>query len=175
MVFLASHAACSGLPSLQYSLLRILNSPYVDSPTAIKLRAQSLETFLEQCKETEFITDLVEQEKQLDSSEMKALLVAIVGPGAGASQIRILLDLVRGQGLLANAACQQLSVVFSGTEQASQLSIARLLIGQLDTVHPGFPQPLISGPCKSRFIDAGHYFPHDTGDPLAPRRRENRD
>jgi len=141
MVFLASHVACSGIFSLQYYLLRILTGAFVDNPAAIKLRAQSLETFLEQCNDTEFITELLGQVSTIDPSDFKRELVRIVGSGSGASQITILLDLVRGHGPLAMDACRQLSIVFPATGQATQLSIARLLIIQLDAASP-VPGPL---------------------------------
>jgi len=141
MVFLASHVACSGMFSLQYYLLRILTGAFVDNPAAIKLRAQCLETFLEQCNDTEFITELLGQVSMIDPSDFKGELVRIVGSGSGASQITILLDLVRGHGPLAMDACRQLSIVFPATGQATQLSIARLLISQFDAASP-VPGPL---------------------------------
>lgn len=144
MVFLASHVACSAMATIQDPLLRILNSAYVDNPAAIKLRSQSLETFLEQCKDTDFTNELLGQEKKLDSSEFRGLLVGIVGPGSGGSQIAILLDLVRGHGPLAMNACQQLSTVFPVTGQPTQLSIARLLISQLDAGFPVSTFPLFN-------------------------------
>ena len=140
MVFLASHVACSGIFSLQYYLLRILNEAFVDNPAAIKLRAQSLETFLEQCNDAEFITELLGQERMINPSDFTGELVRIVGPGSGATQVTILLDLVRAHGPLAMDACRQLSVVFPATGQATQLSIARLLISQLDAASP-VPEP----------------------------------
>lgn len=136
MVFLASHVACSGMTSLQHPLLRMLNTSYVDNPAAIKLRAQSLETFLDQCKDPEFTNELLAQERMVDVPTLRELLVEIVGLGSGASQISILLDLVRGDGPLAIDACARLSVVFPSTGQSTQLAIARLLIAQLDSEVP---------------------------------------
>jgi hypothetical protein len=140
MVFLASHVACSGLPALQDPLLRLLISTGVESPGAVKLRAQSLETFLEQCKDSEFVIELLGRERGLDGAAFAGLLVQIVGPGAGASQIGILMDLVRGKGPLAVDACRQLAVVFPATGQATQLSIARTLISQDDAGTPVLPE-----------------------------------
>lgn len=158
MVFLASHVACSGLPALQDPLLRLLISTGVESASAVKLRAQSLETFLEQCKDSEFVTELLGRERGLDGASFAALLAQIVGPGAGGSQVGILMDLVSGKGPLAVDACRQLAVVFPATRQATQLSIARMLISQVDAgtpVPPEIPRPLTVGCGKSCLVDVG--------------------
>ena len=136
MVFLASHVVCSGMSSLQYSLLRILNDPSIESLQAIKLKGQSLEPLLEQCKDPDFVTTLLDQERHIDSDDFKNLLVEIVGPGSSTAQIGILLDLVRIQGPLSISACQQLSYVFVAAGQTTQLQIARLLMTQLDKGSP---------------------------------------
>ena len=132
MVFLASHVVCSGMSSLQYFLLRILNDASIENAQAVKLKVQSLEPLLEQCKDAGFVNDLLNQEKQIDSADLKQLLVEIVGTGSGASQISLLLDLVKAHGPLSTSACQQLSNVFPATGQTTQLQIARVLINQLE-------------------------------------------
>src|SRR5271169_5821355 len=121
MVFLASHVVCSGMSSLQYFLLRILNDASIESAQAIKLKVQSLEPLLEQCKDAEFVNNLLNQEKQIDSADLKQLLAEIVGTGSGASQIGLLLDLVKAHGPLSTSACQQLSIIFTATGQTMQL------------------------------------------------------
>jgi hypothetical protein len=132
LVFLASHVICSGSSSLQYCLLRILNSTSIEALPAVKLKAQSLEALLERCKDSAFVTSLLNQEKQIDSATFKKLLVEIVGPGSSASQISVLFDLVRSHGPLSESACQQLSIVFPTSGQTTQLQIARLLMNQLE-------------------------------------------
>src|SRR5947199_1366155 len=100
MVFLASHVACSGTSSLQYPLLKILNNSSIESLSALKVKAQSLEPILERCKDPDFAMNLLSQEKQIDSSDFKKMLVKIVGRGSSTAQITVLLDLVRLQGPL---------------------------------------------------------------------------
>src|SRR5579859_2498065 len=95
MVFLASHVVCSGYTSLQYSLLRILNDYTIENPPALKLKAQSLEQLLIQCKDAQYVSSLLSQEKRINVNEFKRLLVQIVGPASSAAQITLLLDLIR--------------------------------------------------------------------------------
>src|SRR5947207_1734704 len=132
MIFLASHVVCSGLSSLQYFLLRILDDTSIESSQAVKLKAQSLEPLLERCKEAGFVNHLLNQEKQIDAADLKQLLVEIIGVGSSASQIGLLLDLVKSHGPLSTSACQQLSNTFHTTGQTTQLQIARLLMNQLE-------------------------------------------
>ena len=137
MVFLASHVICSGTSSLQYCLLRILNDPSVNNLPAIKLKSQSLEPLLLRAKDTDFLTALLNQEKQIDSAEFKDLVVQIVGPGSSAAQIILLLDLVQILGPLASPACHQLSIVFPATSQPTQIRIAKTLMTRLENGPPG--------------------------------------
>ena len=132
MVFLASHVVCSGMSSLQYFLLRILNDASIESAQAVKVKVQSLESLLERCKDAGFVNSLLNQEKRIDPADLKQLLVEIVGTGSGASQIGLLLDLVKTHGPLSTSACQQLSNVFPAVGQPTQLQIARVLINQLE-------------------------------------------
>ena len=132
MVFFASHVVCSGASSLQYCLLRILNYPSISNLPAIKLKAQSLEPLLVRAKDTGFVTAMLNQEKQVDSTEFKDLLVKIVGPGSSAAQINLLLDLVQTLGPLASSACQQLSGIFPATGQTTQIRIAKALMSRLE-------------------------------------------
>lgn len=132
MVFLASHVVCSGYTSLQYSLLRILNDYAIENSVALKLKAQSLEQLLLQCKDAQYVSSLLSQEKRIDANEFKRLVVQIVGPASSAAQIPLLLDLVRSHGPLSSFACQQLVVVFPSTGQSTQLQIAKLLLSQLE-------------------------------------------
>jgi len=136
MVFLASHVVCSGMSSLQYPLLKILNNSGIESPAAVKLKAQSLEPILEQCKDPDFTANLLNQEKQVDESDFKQMLVEIVGRGSSTSQIAVLLELVRLQGPLSTNACQQLSVVFPSVGESTQLQIAKLLMNQIESGSP---------------------------------------
>lgn len=132
MVFLASHVVCSGLSSLQYSLLQLLNDATIENPNSIKLKAQSLQLLLERCKDTASLTALLSQDNQIDPTYFKMLLVEIVGPGSSSSQISILLDLVRSHGPLAICACRQLSIVFPAAGEGTRLQIAKLLVNQLE-------------------------------------------
>ena len=132
MVCLASHVVCSGMSSLQFCLLRILNDPSVNAPAAIKLKAQSLEPLLLRTKDSSFLSAILNQENQIDSAEFKEQLVQIVGPGSSAAQITVLLDLVHTVGSLASAACRQLSLIFSTTGQATQIRIAKTLMTRLE-------------------------------------------
>ena len=132
MVFLASHAVCSGLSSLQYSLLRLLNDAAIENSNSIKLKAQSLQSLLERCTDTAFLTALLSQDKQIDPTDFKMLLVEIVGPGSSGSQISILLDLVRSHGPLAICSCRHLSIVFPAASKGTRLQIAKLLVNQLE-------------------------------------------
>ena len=132
MVFLASHVVWSGLSSLQYFLLRILNDSSIENSQAVKLKVQSLEPLLERCKEAGFVNGLLNQEGQIDKADLKQLLVETIGAGSSASQIGLLLDIVKSHGPLSTSACQQLSNVFHATGQATQLLIARLLMNQLE-------------------------------------------
>jgi len=133
MVFLSSHVVCCGMTSLQYSLLRILNCHLIDSAPAIKLRVQSLQPLLERCKDVACVANLANQEPRLDSEGIKSMLVEIIGVGASASQISLLLDLVATQGPLSVPACRQLSVIFSAAATPTQLQIANLLLSQLES------------------------------------------
>ena len=141
MVFLASHVVCSGYISLQYPLLRILNDYTIENAAALKLKAQSLEQFLIQCKDTQYISTLLSQEKRIDVTEFKRLVVQIVGPSSSAAQITFLLDLVRLHGPLSSFACQQLAIVFPTTGQSTQLQIAKLLLNQLENGPSVLPPP----------------------------------
>lgn len=156
MVFLASHVVCSGMSSLQYFLLRILNHSSIESTQAVKLKTQSLEPLLERCKDAGFITSLLNQEKQMNSTDFKKLLVQIVGSGSSISQISVLFDLIRTPGPLSISSCQQLSVVFSTTGQTTQLQITKLLMNQLEIGPPvpHFLRFLISGHCKGCFFNS---------------------
>jgi hypothetical protein len=133
MVFLASHIVYSGLSYLQYSLLRILNDYTIETAAAMKLKAQSLEPLLIRCKETQYVSAMLSQERGIDGTEFKKMLVQTVGPGSSAAQITLLLDLVRSQGPLSSFACQHLAIVFTSTNQPTQLQIAKLLLNQLET------------------------------------------
>jgi sulfatase maturation enzyme AslB (radical SAM superfamily) len=143
MVFLASHVVCSGYISLQYPLLRILNDYTIENSAALKLKAQSLEQFLIQCKDTLYISTLLSQEKRIDVTEFKRLVVQIVGPSSSAAQITLLLDLVRLHGPLSSFACQQLAIVFPTTGQSTQLQIAKLLLNQLENGPSVFPRLIL--------------------------------
>jgi hypothetical protein len=154
MVFLASHVLCSPMSSLQYFLLLILNDGSIENPQAIKLKVQSLEPLLVRCKDASFTTALLNQEKQIDPTDFRKELVQIVGIGANAAQISLLLDLVRGHGPLASCACQQLAVVFPAASHAPQLQIAKLLINQIESGPSVFPQwiSLTAGSGKSSIV-----------------------
>jgi hypothetical protein len=117
---------------LQFSLLKILNDLSVDTPEVIRLRSLSLEDFLVQCKDSDFVSLLLNQEKQIDSTEFKALIVEIVGPGSGTSEINLLLDYVRTNGPLSVLACQRLPIIFPTSSEKTQLQIARLLVNQIE-------------------------------------------
>lgn len=132
MIFLASHVVCSGMTSLQYSLLRILNDVSIESQQAVKFKAQLLEPLLLRCKDASYISSLLSQEKQVDPTEFNRLLVESVGPGSSTAQVSGLLDLVRVHGPLSVPACQQLSNVFPATGQTTQTQIAKLLVNQLE-------------------------------------------
>jgi hypothetical protein len=132
MIFLASHVVCSGMTSLQYFLLRILNDVSIQSQQAIKLKAQLLEPLLLRCKDANYVSSLLSQEKRIDPIEFNRLLVEIVGPGSSTAQVSVLLDLVRAHGPLSAPACQQLLVVFPAIGQATQTQIAKLLMNQLE-------------------------------------------
>lgn len=155
MVFLASHVVCSGITSLQQSLLRILNDPTIESTEAVKLKVQSLEPLLEKCKDAEFVKELLNQDKGMDHADFKKTLVQIVGPGSSSSQIGLLLDLVRTPGPLSISACLQLPVVFPATGQTTQLQIARLLMNQIEIGSPvhDIITLLISGTLQDCFIN----------------------
>jgi hypothetical protein len=159
MVFLASHVVSSGMSPLQYFLLQILNNSLIENAQAVKLKAQSLEPLLERCKDADFVRNLLSQEKQMDSAAFKETLVQIVGPGSNAQQIGLLLDLVRTHSPLSIPACQQLSVVFSVTGQATQLQIAKLLMNQVEIGLPVLhtQTPLISGSFEDCFFNARVY------------------
>lgn len=149
IVFLASHVVCSGYLSLQYSLLRILNDDTIENSAALKLKAQSLEQLLILCKDAQYVSTLLSQEKQIDANEFKRLVVQIVGPASSAAQIALLLDLVRAHGPLSSFACQQLAVVFSTTGQSTKLQIAKLLLNQLEN---GPSVLLLLGKTKNRVL-----------------------
>lgn len=138
MVFLASHVVCSESSYLQYSLLRILNDYTVEKSAAVKLKAQSLEPLLIRCKDTQYVSAMLNQEKGIDATEFKRMLVQVVGPGSSAAQITLLLDLVRSHGPLSSFACQQLVIVFPSASHATQLQIAKLLLNQVETA-PSVP------------------------------------
>jgi len=156
MVFLSSHVVYCGMTSLQYSLLRILNSHSVDMAPAIKLRVQSLQPLLERCKDVAFVRHLLNQEPRLDSEEIKRILVEIIGVGASASQISILLDIVATQGPLSVPACRQLSVIFSAVSAPTQLQIANLLLSQLESKSPVCHSSFTSNVSQSQKQRLGH-------------------
>ena len=136
MVFLASHVLCSGMASLQFFLLKILNDLSVEASQAVRLRALSLEPLLARCKDPEFLLSMLNQEKQIDSADFKVLLVEIVGPGSNTSVVNLLIDLVGTHSPLSVPACKRLAVVFSAATEKAQLQIARLLLGILDNGPP---------------------------------------
>jgi hypothetical protein len=155
MVCLASHVVCSATSAVQFFLLRILNDSCIEATQAIKLKAQSLQAFLERCQDLEFVSSLLNKEPQIPVAEFENQIVQIVGPGSGTAQIAILLDFVRSAGPLATAACQQLAVVFSTTGQNTQLQIVKSLFDQLENGPAVCPLSisLISGHCKDSIID----------------------
>ena len=157
MVFLASHVVCSGSSYLQYSLLRILNDYTVEKSAALKLKTQSLEPFLIRCKDTQYISAILNQEKDIDASEFKRMLVQVVGPGSSAPQINLLLDLVRSHGPLSSFACQQLVIVFPSTSHTMHLQIAKLLLNQLETASSVPPHYFITDFRPLRKLLPRHY------------------
>jgi len=175
MVFLASHVVCSGMSSLQYSLLRILNDSLIERTQAVKLKAQSLEPLLERCKNADFVTALLNQEPKMDATDFKILLVCIISPGSSVSEINLLLDLVRLQGPLSISACQQLSTVFPTVGHATQLQIARLLMNQLEIAPPVLHCLILltSGSCKNCLNDSRLDQSSDRDNALIARRRED--
>jgi hypothetical protein len=132
MVCLASHVVCSLSNAVQFTLLRILNDPFIEAVPAVKLKAQSLQPLLERFVDIEFATSFF-KDKQIDTREFMKLLVDSIGPGSSTVQVTVLLDLVRASSVIAVPACQQLSVVFPTTGQNTQLQIAKLLFSQLET------------------------------------------
>jgi len=132
LVFLASHVVCSGLSAIQFPLLEILNG-FIETPSAVKLKAQSLAPLLEHCKNAKFIKALSEQEPKIDVEEFKRRLVEIVGSGCNSSQIQILIDLANQNGALSLAACRQLAIVFQAAGQNIQLQIVQSFISQLES------------------------------------------
>ena len=70
-MFLASHVVCSGVSALQFPLLKMLNDSSIDNPSILKTKSQSLEIFLNQCKDVTFVTKLLNQDGQIDQEEFK--------------------------------------------------------------------------------------------------------
>jgi hypothetical protein len=137
MVFLASHVICSRMGSLRYLILRLLNDPSIESQQAIKIKAQSLEPFLEKLKENDYVTEILTQGKTNDSKDFKQSLVQIVGPGSSSSQINILLHFVRTPSPLSIVACEQLPHIFDSASESIQLQITKLLISEIEDGTPG--------------------------------------
>jgi hypothetical protein len=136
MVFLMSHVMCSEMTSLQYPLLRMMNDYTVENSAALKLKAQALGPFLERCNDTAFVTELLAQDAQIEAEGLKRQLVQIVGVGASAGHINILLDLVRSNGPLAAAAMTQLAALFPETVPSMQLQIVTLLMRKVENAPP---------------------------------------